>query len=471
MTGFDQVDSYTNLTATGTGGTSNGTTSRYGYDNLGRLSTVLDTAAGLTATCTRAYTLNANSNRTALTQTASAGAPAGTCPGSINPADSYSYDTADRLLAGPAGNPRASLRYDRLGRTRVLPSIDTVDRGGDLGLDFYHDDLVASISQNGRVSTFGLDPASRRVLRTDSTTNPATSSRTVSHYTADDDNPDSVTEPGGSITRNVTGLGPLAAIATGSPTAPTVTLQLANLHGDIAATLPVGATSPAQLAVTDTTEYGLPRTAPAPGSTQPRYGWLGTQQRDTSTPGGLTLMGVRLYTPTLGRFLTVDPIEGGSSNTYDYANQDPLNTFDLDGRCGRFGNPWKKCGRGHHGEKGFVGGVFTKTGGNFGGCAGWGVGGCASVGFNMKDGFSYSRGGTGIRRGRALFGISAGPALTYQSHRTTSRGYCAVAGPLGACKDNRGHRQYQVGAFSRAYPLMSWGVVSNHSRTKRWWND
>jgi hypothetical protein len=44
-------------------------------------------------------------------------------------------------------------------------------------------------------------------------------------------------------------------------------------------------------------------------------------------------MGARSYLPTLGRFLQVDPIDGGSANPYDYAFQDPLNTFDLDGRC------------------------------------------------------------------------------------------------------------------------------------------
>jgi hypothetical protein len=27
----------------------------------------------------------------------------------------------------------------------------------------------------------------------------------------------------------------------------------------------------------------------------------------------------------------VDPVEGGSANDYDYANGDPVNTFDLDG--------------------------------------------------------------------------------------------------------------------------------------------
>lgn len=31
----------------------------------------------------------------------------------------------------------------------------------------------------------------------------------------------------------------------------------------------------------------------------------------------------------------MDPVQGGSANAYDYAFQDPVNTFDLDGRC-----PW-----------------------------------------------------------------------------------------------------------------------------------
>jgi hypothetical protein len=43
-------------------------------------------------------------------------------------------------------------------------------------------------------------------------------------------------------------------------------------------------------------------------------------------------MGVRLYGPTVGRFLQKDPIPCGSANTYDYALQDPINKLDLDGR-------------------------------------------------------------------------------------------------------------------------------------------
>jgi hypothetical protein len=48
-------------------------------------------------------------------------------------------------------------------------------------------------------------------------------------------------------------------------------------------------------------------------------------------------MGVRLYSPDLGRFLQVDPVPGGSATTYDYCNADPINCTDLNGNF-----PWRK---------------------------------------------------------------------------------------------------------------------------------
>jgi hypothetical protein len=64
-------------------------------------------------------------------------------------------------------------------------------------------------------------------------------------------------------------------------------------------------------------------------------------------------MGARGYIPSLGRFLTPDPVPEGSANPYDYAFQDhPINNFDLDGPCGHRGDKVNALGKsgpdGHH---------------------------------------------------------------------------------------------------------------------------
>lgn len=125
---------------------------------------------------------------------------------------------------------------------------------------------------------------------------------------------------GGAITTYTGGPGGLLVIDTaGAPTYP-----IQNAHGDN-----VGTTDAAGIFTANPTtdEFGV-GTAPAN-----RLGWLGGKER-FSTGGnlGLIRMGVRLYDPSLGRFLETDPVEGGSANAYDYCNADPINCLDLDGR-------------------------------------------------------------------------------------------------------------------------------------------
>jgi hypothetical protein len=42
-------------------------------------------------------------------------------------------------------------------------------------------------------------------------------------------------------------------------------------------------------------------------------------------------MGARSYVPAIGRFISTDPVPGGSANSYEYATGDPVNVVDLAG--------------------------------------------------------------------------------------------------------------------------------------------
>jgi RHS repeat-associated protein len=133
----------------------------------------------------------------------------------------------------------------------------------------------------------------------------------------------------------LTGAGVLAATfgpggATHRPSQPS-TWPVTDIAGHVIAVVASdGTITPAPL----TDEFGIELAADPrdPARLESRHGWLGAHQRqavgDTS---GVIRMGVRHYHPGLGRFLSVDPVEGGSCNDYDYVCGDPLNKQDLSG--------------------------------------------------------------------------------------------------------------------------------------------
>ncbi|GAB7045295.1 hypothetical protein JCM9534A_04210 [Catenuloplanes indicus JCM 9534] len=295
--------------------------SAYAYDGFGRLVTARHDSAVTGGCLTRTYAYDDRTNRTRSTAYAP-GADGGCATSTAESESVYTHDTADRIT-------NAGFRYDALGRTVGLPDGMTID--------YYANDLVRGQQLDDARQTWTLDPAHRlRAARTETLagTTWTETATTLQHYADDSDEPRWTIEDGtGAWTRYVSGPdGDLGASVTSGGT---VLVQLANLHGDVAAVIDPVAGTPE---VYQYDEFGTPLA----GQADLRYGWLGAKQRSGDAMGDLILMGVRLYSPGLGRFLTVDPIADGSCNAYDYSCADPVNRFDLDGRkwC------WKFCKHG-----------------------------------------------------------------------------------------------------------------------------
>jgi RHS repeat-associated protein len=284
-------------------------TKTFTYAPVGELATSSINTAG--ACVSKSYSYDPNSNRTGYATNSTCTPSTGTLP------LVHSYDSADRLI-----DPGTS--YDQLGRTGTAPAA-TITGGADATLQYFDNDMVQKQTQGGHTQTFTLDPSQHRIL-----TQADSASGTSTNYYADSsDSPAWTANPTG-YTRNIDGLSGLGAIQahTTSTGTDTIALQVSDLQGNVVTTVD----DTPNAIVNGCADYDPFGASIATTTAPTRYGWLGGHQRATDDLAGLTLMGYRLYNPLTGRFLQTDPIPGGSANSYDYADQDPVNQIDLSGR-------------------------------------------------------------------------------------------------------------------------------------------
>lgn len=305
----------------------------YSYDAVGRLSRVDDRLLGPDTCVRQEFTYDASFNRMrADTRTSTTGAACGTGTSATR---SWSHDSSDRVTT-------AGWVHDVFGRATSVAAPDSGGRGT-LTAAFYTDDLVRELSLDGRTHIYDRDPIGRTAV-VSSNGGSLLAVRSTNRYGDDSDAPVLTARSDGTVVREIAGpSGQLVGLKEGVA----LTYQLRDVQGSIVATVPAGSPEGRTSAKSDYDPFGTV-TSPRPNVVDWRagvagYGWLGGHQRSTEFEqfegsGSPMEMGVRVYLPAAGRFLQVDPVEGGSANAYEYATQDPANVHDLDGNQI---NPWQ----------------------------------------------------------------------------------------------------------------------------------
>ena len=285
------------------------------YDTADRLTSVQDTDAG--SCTTRAYGYDADSNRSSLATYAAASS--GGCQSTTAASsETYAYDTADRLQSSTTAGTTSTYAYDTQGDITTTPSVDA-GGSGNLTASYFANGMLDTQTQGTTTDTYTLDATLDRYA---TEANSATGYTTVNDYSGAGDTPTWSTT-NGAWTADITGLdGKLDAQVT---QAGTTTLELADLHGDIVAT--VNPSSDAAPSATYAyTEFGTTES----GSASTSYGYLGASEIAPGL-GNTLLMGARGYNTGLGRFDATDPVFEGSANAYDYGSQNPLAHTDISG--------------------------------------------------------------------------------------------------------------------------------------------
>lgn len=276
----------------------------YRYDALGRMD-----ATTLPDATLRRYSFDRDSNRTQITENG-----AETASYVHDPGTPQAPRGVDQLTSANDGSPQTprSFQYDLDGNmTQRGADTLTWDGWGRLAGGTFGTNSVSYV----------FDPVGFRRQR--STTNPGTTTRYLHGGLFE------TTTAGVVTSTDVDGAaGDVAHFAGPPAVGTTVTYLYYNGHGDLAAHADDFGTRTNAFTYD---AFGSPRQAQPPNKTVER--WTGRWDKKLDTVSSLVEMGARPYEPTLGRFISVDPVDGGSLNAYDYATQDPLNTYDLDGEA------------------------------------------------------------------------------------------------------------------------------------------
>jgi NHL repeat len=260
----------------------------YTYDNAGRLTEAQETPAGKDC-ASRVYAYDEEGDRTAeITRQSSSE----TCPSEGGDTEHHVYDPADRLID-------EGIAYEALGNITTMPAADA--GGHELASTYYVDNQVYTQKQNGETLTYTYDPAGRTMQ---TVSEGKTAAKTISHYAGPGEAVTWTSEGTETWSRNIPGIDGTLTATQKSGEAPV--LQLHDLQGDIVATAGLSESETKLASTYNSTEFGVPQ----PGTTPPKYAWLGADGISTekALESGLATKGGASYVPQVARNLQTVPV-------------------------------------------------------------------------------------------------------------------------------------------------------------------
>jgi RHS repeat-associated protein len=301
-------------------GTEAGLSKSYTYDKAVRL-----TAATIgtnsyaysyaaPTTCTGTYNANAAKSSNITSKTIN------------STTTTFCYDYADRLVSSSDAT-LTTPTYDGHGNTTRLGTAFNAD-----GVKFAYD----SSDRNTRIQENSGSDYDIRIAR-DATdrilshyASGLTNSNTWYSYTGSSSAPTMLFDASANLLERYMQLagGVLLTIRSGS----TRVYSLSNIHGDTLATTNQNGSSPSYFTYEP---YGKLVGSTAPNNVNAgtaTFGPVGKFEKltDYKVKGQPTQMGARAYMAVLGRFMSVDPIDGGNANNYTFP-ANPITGFDLSG--------------------------------------------------------------------------------------------------------------------------------------------